>query len=143
LAISASLRRLLSIRELQEEQSEAALASVVHEIAQLRAAQSHAGVRATQARRLLEASVRCDVPSDRWTGLQEEHIAIKLATQLADHVAATEREAETLRTHYLEARMERRQVQTVAQNAEKAVATDAEHKEQRDLDEWHRAHHFS
>ena len=75
--VSRALRRLLRIRELEEEQSRAALESVIGELSCLEKAVVVAAGRDRQGRRLVSSSAQSGELPDRLAGLEESRTAIR------------------------------------------------------------------
>ena len=79
MAVSRALRRLLRIRELEEEQGRIALESAIGDLSQLMNAQAAAVGRGQRGRRLVGSSVVTGEFTDRLAGLEEIRVAERLA----------------------------------------------------------------
>jgi flagellar biosynthesis chaperone FliJ len=137
-AVSRTLRRVLRIRNLAEEQSQLALESAMGELNRLEHALMAAAERDRRGRRLVEASVRTGELPDRLAGLEETRWAGRHAAALAPRIADAELDVATLRQEFLLRRIERRQAETLIEEAEARDAVEAGRREQRVLDDWFR-----
>ena len=79
MAVSRALRRLLRIRDLQEEQSRLVLESALGELHRLENAMTATFVRDRQGRSLVQASARTGELPDRLAGLDETRAASRHA----------------------------------------------------------------
>lgn len=139
MAISRALRRLLQVRHLEEEQARLSLESVLSELHQLEKALTTTEQRDRLGRKLFAGSAQSGDLVDRMAGLKESSAAARAAEFLSGAVeTATTRSAES-REEFLSARIERRQAETLIQEAEEQEAAGAAHRAQQDLDEWHRS----
>ena len=128
--VSRSLRRLLRIRDLEEEQSRLALESALGELNRLQHALAASTERDRRGRKLVGTSVRTGELPDRVAGLEETLAAGRRTAVLAPRIAQTELEVVALREEFLGKRVERRQAQTLieeneARDAEEAVKAEA------------------
>jgi hypothetical protein len=138
MAVSRALRRLLRVRDLEEEQCRLALESAMGDLNRLRNAQQASVERGRRGRRLVESSAHSGELTDRLAGLEETRAAGRSTLALAPRVADAEQEAASLREEYLASRVERRQAETLIQEAEARDALDAERRAQQGLDDWFR-----
>jgi hypothetical protein len=138
MAVSRALRRLLRIRELEEEQGRAALERTIGDLTRLTNAQAATVERGQRGRRLVGSSAVTGEFTDRLAGLEETRAAERLALALAPRVANANREVANMREDYLEKRVERRQAETLIEEAEARDAIDDERKSQEALDDWFR-----
>jgi flagellar biosynthesis chaperone FliJ len=136
LALARGLLRLLRIRNLEEEQSRTALESVMGELRQLQHAQAASIERARRGRRLVDTSARSGELPDRLAGLAEIHGSERLALALSPLILDAELEIAELRADYLAKRIERRQAETLIEEAETRDAAVAERRSQQSLDDW-------
>ena len=83
MAVSRGLRRLLGIRNIEEEQSRLALESALAELNRLERALAAAAERDLRGRRLVETSARTGELADRLAGLEEGRTASRHAAALA------------------------------------------------------------
>ncbi|HEX4286630.1 MAG TPA: hypothetical protein VHZ28_16170 [Terracidiphilus sp.] len=133
--VPAGMRRLLRIRELQEEQSRSMLESALQELEQLRATLAAVLRRATQARSLIHQSAYTGEPLDRVAGLEEQGMAARCSDHVAHRIDAAEQHTLELRAHYLSTRVERRQAETLIANAREIDARDGAKEDQNAADE--------
>jgi flagellar biosynthesis chaperone FliJ len=138
MAVSRALRRLLRIRDLEEEQCRLALESAIGDLSRLRHAQEASVERGRRGRRLVESSAHSGELTDRLAGLEETRAAGRSAVAIAPRVADAEQDVANLREEYLASRVERRQAETLIEEAEARDALDAERRAQQGLDDWFR-----
>jgi hypothetical protein len=136
-AISRGLRRLLQLRQLEEDQSRLALESALAELHRLERALEAANERARQGRQLVHRGVRTSELPDRIAGLEEGRAATRHAAALEVAIPRSKQLAEILRENYLSARVERRQVETLLREAETAESVVAGRRSQQALDDWY------
>jgi len=137
--VSRALRRLLRIRELEEERSRLVLESALGELSGLEEALTAAAGRDRQGRRLVSFSAQSGELPDRLAGLEESRAALRQRAALDERRDAVEREVEILRQSFLLRRVERRQAETLIETAEAMDAIAAERRGQQALDDWHRS----
>lgn len=137
--VSRSLRRLLRVRDIEEEQCRLALESALGELNRLERAMAATVERDRQGRRLVEAGVRGGELLDRVAGLEETHAASRMATVLASRMAETALDAAALRKEYLGKRVERRQAETLIGETEARDAVATGRREQQGIDDWYRS----
>jgi flagellar biosynthesis chaperone FliJ len=137
--VSRSLRRLLRIRDLEEEQSRLALESALGELNRLQHALAASTERDRRGRKLVGTSVRTGELPDRVAGLEETLAAGRRTAVLAPRIAQTELEVVALREEFLGKRVERRQAQTLIEENEARDAEEAGRHGQQALDDWYRA----
>jgi hypothetical protein len=137
-AVSRALRRLLRIRDLEEEQARLALEAALVERHRLDQALHAASARERGGRELVAASARSGELPDRLAGLEETRIAERLESVLTPRLAEAEDEVFALRGEYLAARVERRQAGTLIEEAAARDALDFERRSQQGLDDWFR-----
>jgi hypothetical protein len=133
--VSRALRRLLRLRELEEEQNKAALESALGESRALESALRAAHARERAGRVLIGSGAHRADPIERVGGLVEAEAGRHAVGVLAPRVATAARRAAALREEYLAVRVERRQVDTVIHEAEEREAVQQSRKEQQNLDE--------
>jgi hypothetical protein len=142
MAVSRALRRLLRIRELEEEQSRLALESTLGELNRLESALAATGERDRRGRRLVETSARTGQLPDRLAGLEETRAAHRLVAVLEPRIEAKEEEVAELRQQFLLKRGEHRQAETLIQEAEARDAIEAGRSNQQRLDGWYSSRLF-
>ena len=138
MAVSRALRRLLRIRDLEEEQARLALDAALGDLNRLEHALEAAAERERGGRLLVLASARSGELPDRLAGLVETRTADRLAGVLAPRIAEAGDEVLALREEYLAARVERRQAGTLIEEAEARDALNADRRSQQGLDDWFR-----
>jgi hypothetical protein len=141
-SVSRALRRLLRIRELEEEQSRLALDSVQGQLAQLEGALTAAQERARLGRRLVSDSAWNGKLQDRLAGLEEARFAVRHAVALSDRIESAKIEVDELRQSFLARRVERRQSETLIKEAEASDHLEAERYGQQALDDGYRSRMF-
>jgi len=142
MAASRALRRLLRIRELEEEQSRLALESTLGELNRLQNAMRATIERERQGRRLVEASARTGELPDRLAGIEESHATDRLFAVLEPRIAAREEEVMARRQEFLIKRVERRQAETLIEAAEAEEALTAGRRGQQALDNWYASRQY-
>jgi flagellar biosynthesis chaperone FliJ len=138
MAVSRAMRRLLRIRDLEEEQCRLALDKALSELNSLQQALTATAERARCGRRLVEASVRTGELSDRLAGIEETRAAGHHATALVPRIAEAELLVSAMRQKFLSKRVERRQAETLIRETQARDATEAGRRDQRALDDWYR-----
>lgn len=127
MAVSRSLRRLLRIRELEEEQSRLVLELALSELNRLEHALTATAARERRGRSLVQASAHSGQLPDRLAGLEETRSSLRHAAALGPRIEATGDDVAALRREFLGKRVERRQAETLIQEteAEDAIAAGA------------------
>jgi hypothetical protein len=136
MSVSRAMRRLLHIRNLEEEQSRLALESAMGEFNRLECELTVAIARERQGRRLVEASAQTGELPDRLAGLEETRSATRHAEALEPRIEAKENEVAELRQAFLVKRVEHRQAETLIQETEAQDAVEADRRAQQSLDGW-------
>jgi aspartokinase len=137
MAVSRSLRRLLRIRELEEEQSRLALESAIGELHRLEEALRATAVRSRKGRELVAASAHTGEVTDRLAGIEETRLAERHAEALTPMAAEAELDAAAAREAFLVKRVERRQAETLIRETEARDAIEAGRREQQAMDDWY------
>jgi hypothetical protein len=137
MAVSKTLKRLLHIRDLQEEQHRLALELAAAQLRTLEAAKDAAGETERAGRALVGASVQTGELADRQGGLVQAAAAGRRAALLEQHIAGAEDETKRLRESFLEKRIERRQAETLVNEGEARSDIESNRRSQRALDDWH------
>lgn len=132
-----TLRRLLRVLELEEEQAQGALETALGELRLLLAGRAAALERERRGRRLVGASAASGELTERLAGIEEARAGRRLVEVLKERIAATEREASARREAFLAKRVERRQAETLAREAEAREARETERRTRQSLDEWY------
>jgi flagellar export protein FliJ len=138
MAVSRALRRLLRIRNIEEEQCRQTLDLAVADLARLQHALGEAAERSSGGRRLVQASASSGELADRLAGLEETRAADRRTVALIPWIADAAQEVEVLREDYLSKRIERRQAETLIEEAEARDAVEFERRGQQGLDDWYR-----
>jgi hypothetical protein len=134
--VSRSLRRLLHIRNLEEEQGGLALESALGDLNQLENALQTTVVRARGGRRLVGASAHSGELEDRLAGIEETRAAGRKAEVLKPRITDAELDVVALRQEFLARRIERRQTETLIRETEARDAVDRGRRGQQTLDDW-------
>jgi hypothetical protein len=136
MAVARVLKRLLRVRDLEEEQSRIALESAVGNLGRLQNAQAGAVERDRRGRRLVLSSADSGALPDRLAGLEETHSSERIALALAPQIAGAQKNVTQLREEYLAKRVERRQAETLIDEARARDALDSKRRSQQGLDDW-------
>jgi len=143
MGVSWALLRLLRIRELEEEQSRVALESALGEVARLEQALAGAAERDRQGRILVTRSAKDGELPDRLAGIEESHAARRRSLLLVPLLESAEKAAASMREDLLRKRVERRQAESLVEEARAEAATEALRREQQGLDDWLRARNWN
>lgn len=138
MAVSRSLLRLLQIRELEEEQSRAALAAASQNLRRLQTKWTAARERAHAGRQLVLDSAKNGNIADRLAGAAEVHCGMRHADLLSARIKVAELQLTASRQRFLIQQTERRQVETLIESQRQQDAAEQARKRQQALDEWHR-----
>ncbi|HWG19158.1 MAG TPA: hypothetical protein VG225_01425 [Terracidiphilus sp.] len=134
--VSNALRRLLRVRDLEEEQQRLALESALGELHRLENALAAARLRERQGRRQVALTAGSSDATDRRAGIVETETARSRAAALKPRIAFAEGETLRLRQAFLEKRVERRQAETLIREAEALDAVEAGRRDQQRIDDW-------
>jgi hypothetical protein len=142
--VSRAMRRLLRVRELEEEQRKLALESAVGDLHRLESALVATGERDRRGRSLVSTSAQSGQLPDRLAGIEETCTAIRFRAVLEPRIADEKLEVDQLREEYIEKRVERRQAETLIRETEELDAMEAGRRNQQALDDWfgNRQHHL-
>jgi len=141
MTLSTNLERLRGIRQTEERQSGLLMESALAELRRIEIALRRAQERNRRALELVGSSVRTGEWIDRIAGIEETAATDRLMSILALKMEAAEKQAEKIRQEFLSKRIERRQVETLLEEAETQDALETKRKNQRSMDEWHRGQH--
>lgn len=136
MAVSSAMQRLLRIRHLQEEQSRVELASALDELHILEQALQASAVRERRGRLLTSLSAHTGELADRAAGWEEAHAAAGHAAYLNPRVADAREDVSDLRTEFLARRVERRQAETLIDEAVARDAIQSGRRMQQAQDDW-------
>ena len=140
--VSRALRRLLRIRDLEEEQLRLGLESAMGELHQLQNALDVAATLDRKGKELVGFGTLTGELTDRQAGLMESYGAQKRTAALVPRIAFTESETVRLRQAFLDKRVERRQAETLIEEEEARDTVEAARKSQNALDEWYRSRQY-
>jgi aspartokinase len=135
MAGSRTMRRLLRVLELEEEQHRAALEGALVDLRRLEAAFESAKEREKEGRQLILASAATNELTDRLAGLEEIRAAQRRAAALKPRIAEGRACVNGKRQDFLSKRIERRQAETLKDEAKAFESREAERQAQRSLDE--------
>jgi flagellar biosynthesis chaperone FliJ len=135
-AVYHALRRLLEVRGLEEEQHRLALESALGEVHRLEIALRTARSRERAGRQRIALSAHSGEAADRIAGIVDLETGRRGAVLLARRLADAEARAAELRAEYLAKRVERRQVETVIQEAKALESLQGGRRDQQRLDDW-------
>jgi hypothetical protein len=136
MAVSRGMRRLLQVLEIQEEECRAAMELARAEMKRLQQALTWSVERERGGRRLVAVSAATGEIADRIAGIEETHVAKRIATALAPRIAESESAVNARQQEFLGKRIERRQTETLIEEAETLENVEAGRRAQRDLDDW-------
>lgn len=136
MAVSPAMLRLLRIRELEEEQCRSALEMALAEMNRLERALMSAGEQEREGRRMVTRSTVTGEVWERFAGLAESRTAEKHSQLLAGQIEAAAGEVSALRAQLLKKRVERRQAETLVEEARAQQAIEHSRREQQSLDDW-------
>ncbi|MGD0829391.1 MAG: hypothetical protein ABR907_00515 [Terracidiphilus sp.] len=142
MAVSRALRRLLRIRDIEEEQSKLALESAIGELNRMEHALVATVERARRGRRLVDQSARTSELPDRLAGIEETRSALLHATALVPGIESMKDDVAALRQEFLVKRVERRQAETLIKETEAREAIDADRRSQQGLDDLYSSRRF-
>jgi flagellar biosynthesis chaperone FliJ len=137
MAASRALRRLLRVREIEEEQCHLAVEAAVGALKRLELAQAATEERDRQGRRLLVSSAHSGELPDRLAALEESGAARRHSAQLAPRIESARREVDNLRHQFLLKQVERRQAETLIVGEEGRREMEEGRRSQQALDDWH------
>jgi hypothetical protein len=136
MAVSRTMKRLLRVLEIQEEQYRAALASALADLKRLEGAMAATAERERGGRRLVAASASSGELEDRLAGFEETRAARRHAAVLAPRIAEAKLRAGARQREFLSKRIERRQAETLIRKAESEDEIAADRRRQQGLDDW-------
>jgi len=134
--ISGTMRKLLRVREMEEEQSRAALERALSEQKRLEAALEEAKRRERKGKELLAESAFTGELTDRVAGIEEIRTAERHAGGLKARLGGAEQVVELRRQEMRARRIERLRVETLITRRQEEEAVETERRAQRDLDDW-------
>jgi hypothetical protein len=134
---SRALRRLLRVLHLEEEETRRALESAVGDLRLLEGALAAAAQRERSGRALVLRSAVTGELVDRLAGLEESLAAVRRASILGPRLHEAAQQVAARREVFLSKRVERRQAETLVEEAAARDALGAARRTQRELDDWH------
>lgn len=135
--VSKALKRLLRIRDLEQEQHRIALQSALSELRRLEIALGSATERERRGRGELVASVRAGEHEERHPAQVETEIGHSHALVLAPRIVRAEAETARRRQAFLLKRLEHCQAETLIRETEAADEIEELRRGQQRLDEWY------
>jgi len=136
MTVSRAMRRLKQVLEIQEEECRAAMESARTELARLQQALTLSMERERAGRRLVAASAATGEITDRIAGMEETRVAKRTSISLALRTAEWELVVNARQQEFLGKRIERRQTETLIEEAEAVERMEAGRRAQRNLDDW-------
>lgn len=136
--VSPALKRLHSVRKLEEHQRQLEFTAAKADLDRLRSMLDRAHRRLRMARSLVSASIAGGALEDRLTAIEETVALDKLAKLLVEKINEADQRLAQVRAQFLSKRIERRQVETLLLAAQTEFDNDQRRKSQLSLDEWHR-----
>jgi hypothetical protein len=131
------LRRLLRIRDLEEEQRRMALESALAGLSSLEQAHRFLRTREHVARGLIASSIVQGDMDGRLAAIEEVYWANRRAEALLPGIEAAEVEVGLRRQEFLAKRVERRQTESLIDAASARDAAAAEKRTQQAVDDWY------
>lgn len=135
---SLLLKRLLRIRQLQEEQSQAALKTASGNLSLLRQAVERAQTRQARGKSLFISGAAAEDATDRIAGLCETQCAWAREQRLVKEVRQAEIAHQRQLAELTAAHQERRKGELLVDAAEQKMNADVKRQQQKELDELHR-----
>ena len=135
--VTRALRRLLRIRDIEEEQCRHAMEVALTERHRLESALAATAERDRSGRLLITASARSAELPDRLAGLEETRMAKRMAIALRPRLTQIEEIIAVRRQEYLDKRVERRQAETLIRTTEAQDALESRRHAQQSLDDWY------
>lgn len=137
MAVSSAMRRLLRIRNLTEDQSRMDLESALGELHVIERALEASQARERLGRRWIGQSVQTGEIADRASALEEASAAARHRVSLMPRIAESRDDVNELRLEFLTRRTERRQAETLIEQAEARDAIEMDRRAQQALDDLH------
>jgi flagellar biosynthesis chaperone FliJ len=135
--VSKSLRRLLELREMEEEQSRLALEAALADLNRLEHALQSAHQRSNRSRQLIRASAITGELPDRIAALEECRAAARIGAALEAAILTGRRAIEEMRLAHQALRVKRLQVETLVREAQAIADTEDARRNQQALDDWY------
>lgn len=135
---ASQLRRLCTLRVLEEQHRASLLANAKQRLREVEVALEKSGEQRHEGKTLVRRSVSSSTVEDRVAGLEEIDAAVRKASAVLALKGEVENLVRQLRESFLSKRMERRQAEGVLDFMLRKEARNAERRSQSDLDEWYR-----
>jgi flagellar biosynthesis chaperone FliJ len=137
MAVAKSLSRLLDVLEIEEEQAKRAFQAAMVEYRQLERRMSAALHSEKSGRQLVSASAVNNSLTDRLAGLEQSKLSARHAAELKSRMERAAKLVAENRELYLGKRIERRQAETLIDEARAAAQVEAGRRGQQVLDDWY------
>lgn len=137
MAVAPAIRRLLRVLEIEEEQARTALASAQGDLRLLEHRLNACAERNRRGRQLVVASATSGNLIDRWAGLEEARLSTSRVAFLKPRIPEAQMIVAARRQEYLAKRVERRQAETLIEEAEARAAVEEGRRSQQALDDWY------
>jgi flagellar export protein FliJ len=137
MAIARSLRRLLLVRQMEEEQARAALKSALAQLRLFENALESAAERERRGRQLFARSAKNGDGVDRIAAVEEVAAARRIASVLRKGEAEGRKQVAAQRSALLAKRIERKQTEALVAKAEGREALQAARRVQQSMDDWY------
>lgn len=134
--VTKSLERLLRVFEIQEETRKRDLGEAQARLAKMEEALTTAGQKVDRGRMLLASALQLNELHNRVAGQVEIESGELHKAFLQKNVDEMSIIVEQARTGYLDKRVERQQVETLVETAERLAAAEEVRKAQQSLDDW-------
>ncbi len=135
--VSRSLRRLFRIRELEEEQSRLALDASLAELRRLESALRGAAQQGRRGREIIDRGLRSGSLDERIAGLEEEASSGRLSSALGVLIQELQLKVDAQREGYRVKSLQRRQAESLVNEAEARSHIEMARREQAGLDDWY------
>lgn len=139
MAQARALRRLLRVRDLEEEQCRMAVAATAAELNRLKSMRETALSSGFQGWQMATESAHSGELAARLGAVEQTCAAARVAQLAETRIAQAEAQLSTLREAFLAKRLERRQAETLLKEAEARQAGEEARRMQRAADDWYGA----
>ncbi len=139
MGVPKAFERLAWVRSVEEEQRRRLLEAAVARLKSLEQARDAALQAEKRGRSLLTAGAIAGAMADRQAGLVEAETARRRARVLAAHITTSQKESDARRREFLEKRVERRQAETLVEEAQAREELESGRKSQQRVDDWYGA----
>ena len=137
MAVSRTLKRLLRVRELEEEQRRLVLESASSALRRLENTLAVAQERGRQGSRLVTSSAGSGELSDRLAGMEEVKTSERFSKALTPRIQHQEAVVTECREEFMEKRIERRQAETLIEESQAQHDLEAGRRSQQAMDDWY------